>query len=812
MKITHLRNLLLAVACLFAGVSAQAQFSGSVEQYPTNDWSGSPIVFSLSEVAEALGTDAGTVGTAIDTYVNSDAPETLLFSAVVDGSDVAWTAATTAANNGFWMTMTGQPVSYGEESVFYASPEADLENGELIFYVGQMPDVMQPGQTATATLKLTFNEKSVTFQLALNVIAKPVFEIPEPTTLLEKSLNVVGEIETVVEQYPRGGYDSDVVKVYLAPVLTALGIDNKDMVAQALDQLLFATEYNTGTVEEGGGLKKDSVTNATTAGGIGWWMRPVQNENGEETGECSSAGWGDTDRFFVENFAYTADDDSLTCYLGQYPGTCKDNEQYFTNLYMVYGDKAYRLKYTLKLLEKEQGTGMSTYTKVGEESVTVEQEPLTDWAAVQAKPDLDAIATALGCEVDAIGLVALDDKDNFGASTANNGGWWLNEDGRVVAYSNGAFYVEPATAGDYSVLNVGQMINKYQVGDELKTSLYFTNADKYYQYNITLKIVEPQLVEYNFESVETRNFTVQVQPAADYTEVEFATVSLENIESLIGTTSPTLYGLNIDSVAVVKGTYSSAYSCDPKPGFWLNEEGCVSVWGDANAKVAVGFKPATGVFYHNQKPNAMSVGDVFKTQMFLVNEDNDKMITFNITLNFVESLEEKEVVGEENITLPITPDEATIPLDLTKPAEALGVTVADLLNESNYYLRGMKDGVYGAGQTTSNGLAFNMLGAYDEYGDIYLTIDPKDDGAELTIGCNNAVADDFTTNAQFCFEVENKQYVYYAKFVSPAIFAGITTVENDAQRNAPIFDLSGRRVLAPVNGIYIQNSKKVVIK
>lgn len=811
MKITLLRNLLLAVACLFAGVSAQAQFSGSAEQYPTNDWSGTPIAFSLSEVAEALGTDAGTVGTAIDTYVKAETPETLLFSAVVDGNDVAWTAATTAANNGFWMTMTGQPVAYNEGSVFYASPDVDLENGELVFYVGQMPDVMQAGETASATLKLTFNEKYVTFQLALNVIAKPVFEIPEPTTLIEKSLNVVGEAETVVEQYPRGDYSSDAVKVNLAPVLTALGIDNKEMVAQALDQLLFATEYNTGTVEEGGGLKKDSVTNESSASPVGWWMRPVQNENGEETGECSAADWGDSDRFFVESFAYTADDDSLTCYLGQYPGACKDNEQYFTNIYMVYGDKAYRLKYTLKLLEKEQGSGMSDYTKVGEESVVVEQEPLTDWAAVQAKPDLDAIATALGCEVEAIGLVALDDKDNFGASTANNGGWWLNEDGRVVAYGNGAFYVEPATAGDYSVLNVGQMINTYQVGDEFKTSLYFTNADKYYQYNITLKIVEPQFVDYKFESVETRNFTVQVLPAADYTEEEFATVSLEDIESLIGTSSPDLYGLNIDSVAVVKGTYSNAHSCDPKPGFWLNEEGRVSVWADGNAKVAVGFKPATGAFYHNQKPNAMSVGDVFKTQLFLVNVDNDKMITFNITLNFVESLEEKEVVGEETLTLCITPDEATMPFDLTKPAEALGVTAADLLSESNYYLRGMSgDGVYGEGQTPTNGLAFNMLGAYDQYGDIYLTIDPKDDGAELTIGCNDKVADDFTTNAQFCFEVDNKQYVYYAKFVSPAIFAGITTVENDAQRNAPIYDLSGRRVLVPVKGLYIQNGKKMI--
>ena len=65
MMITRMKNLLIAVVCLLTSVSAQAQFTGSADQYPTKGYEGSPIEFNLSEVATTLGTDATTLGTAI---------------------------------------------------------------------------------------------------------------------------------------------------------------------------------------------------------------------------------------------------------------------------------------------------------------------------------------------------------------------------------------------------------------------------------------------------------------------------------------------------------------------------------------------------------------------------------------------------------------------------------------------------------------------------------------------------------------------------------------------------------------------------
>ena len=808
---TCLKSLFVALACLMGGTTAQAQFSGGVTQYPTDDYSSSAIEFSLTAVATALETDAQTLASALSTYIDAETPDPILLYTVTGEGEVAWNADIEAANHGFWMNAQGIPVGYGENARFYASPDVDSANDVLVFNVGQMPNTMEADNVAEATLKLKFNEKAVTFSLRLSVIALPELNVPEPT-LKWAELQIVGEQEIVVEQYPRGGYDADAVRVNIGEALSLLGITEKEALALNLSKVLYATQYNTADVEQGGGMKKDSLTNESTAGAPGWWMRPIQNEEGEETGEVSAAGWGDVDKFFIETFKYDAANDSLTCNLGQYPGSCKDNEEWFTYIYIIYGEKAYRLKYTLKVLEKTQGNGLADYTKVGENAVVVEQSPTDDYSTTGIQIDVETIANALGCEVSALGAVALDDKDNFAGSTANNGGWWLTSSGTVTSWGQGAsFFIEPATNGDWSLLNVGQYPNTLSVGDEVSAKIYFINGINYYEYDITLKIIELQQIERNFESVATRSFTLQTLLDNSYTPMDLASVKTEDIETLLGTATPTLFGLNPDSVAAVTGTpYSNKYSCDPKPGFWLAKDGNVSVWG-ANSPVGICWVDNTTLRFF-QYPNANAVGDVFKTKLFLVNEETDKMITLNIQLSFVESLVEKTIVGEENIKLPVSEDGADVEIDLTKAATALEVSVNDLLDSNNYYLRGMKEGIYGEGQNAENGLSFDLNGQYDGYGSIYFSIAKDGDKAVLSIGSNDAVADDWSASGQFCFEINDNQYVYYVKFLSQKAYTeGVADVKTDAKKGT-VYDLQGRRVMNAQRGFYIVDGKKFVVK
>ena len=829
MMFTKKKCLLIAAASLLAFTSAQAQFEGSVSQYPTKGYEGNIVSFSMAEVAKVLDTDAATLTKAVTDYISAETPDPVLFSVVPAGGDaIEWTAATEAVNHGFWLDTSSIPVGHGDTSAWFISPmveknradvntdgavdvadisavisvmagtldvDGDVNNDGatdvadissiisymadgnddsnepmLQFNIGQMPNVMQGGEELSVTIKLTLNGKSATFTLKLIVMEKPVYNVPEPT-LIESELTIVGEQEQIVEQYPRGDYSTDEVVVEL-PDLSNLGIPDMGLLSDQIDAVLYTTWYNDGDIEEGGGMKKDSLTNTPTGEGHGFWYRAVQNDQGEEDGEVSAAAWGGTDKFFMNNFTYTADGNTLTCQLGQYPGVCKENETWFANVYIIYGEKAYRIKYTLKLMEREQGSGLADYTKVGEETVTVEQEPTNDYAATTVKPDVEAIAAALGCEVSAIGMSALDDKDNFANSTANAGGFWFSDAGTVISHgASAALYIEPLTSGDYSALSVGQYPDHFSIGDEASATIYFMNGTNYYAYTVNLKIVEPKLIEHGFKSVATRTAQIQTLPSATTYPIDATyEISFDDIEALIGTRSPTLFGLNNDSVAAIKGQYSNAYSCDPKPGFWLHKDGYVSVWGDANARVGISY--ASGVFQFFQYPGRNSVGENFKTTLFLVNEETEQMITINFIVSFVDKLTPVEIVGTENITLPVDAAGTLVKIDAQKACDALGITIEDLLNPNNYYLRGFTtEGVYGEAVNADNGLSFSIEdGGYDGYGDIFFTMEQDGDDVVINIMSNNDVEDDYTVDGQFCIEVNDQRYVYNVKFVSPAIY------------------------------------------
>lgn len=812
MIITRMKNLLLAVVCLLTGVQAQAQFKGEITQYPTTDYSAKAAEFKLSEVATTLGTDAATLSAAIKTYIEAETPDPILFYAVVGDQDTPWTAATEADAHGFWVNAEGVPVGWGDNAKFFISPNIEGAADDIFaFYCGQMPEKMQAGDKGTATIKLKFNDKEATFALTLNVIDKPAFDVPDPT-LKWADLTIVGQQEKVIEQHPRGDYSGDEVKVSVKDALTLLGITNKEGMAENIGKVLYTTWYNTADVEQGGGMKKDSLTNTPTGEGHGFWFRPVDNAQGEKDGEVSAAGWGDVDKFYLNNFTYNAVDDTLAVTLGQYPGSCKDNETWFANVYIVYGTQAYLIKYTLKLIEKEQGNGLADYEKVGEGSTVVEAEPNSTYTAKQVSIDVETIAAALGCETSALGVIVLDDKDNFGSSTANNGGWWLSSAGTTVAWGAGSvFFIEPPTANDWSVVNVGQFPDALNVGDEVSATLNFVNGTKYYPFTITLKIVEPQKQEFNFESVASRTFAVQQLLNNEYTMSEIGNIAVEDIEALLGTSAPVLYALLPDSVAAIKGDYTKEWNCDPNPGFWMSKEGHKTTWGNSSY---MGVVYADGKFQGCQMPNQPAVGDVWKAPLFLVNEETNKMITVNIQISFVETLEQKEKVGEETVWLPVQ-EGMSVDIDLAKAAQALGVTTDDLLKAENKYLRGMANGTYGEGKSCEDGLSFGNDGNYDGYGNIFFTIKKDGDKFIVETASNDPVAEDFLVDAQFCFEVSNKQYVYYVKLASKAQYekreTGISTIKTDV-KDARIFDIQGRQVKVAKKGLYIINGKKVVIK
>ncbi len=811
----YLRNLLTAVVCLLASVSVNAQFTAQVNQVPRSDWAAESATFNIAEVAEALGTDAATLLGALDSWMAEGSIDPNMFFYAAPSAPDTWADGyTTGGEKGFWLDENAEIISY-PDGAYYCNPVYDKEANTFSINIGMMPDKLKYGvYNKTLKFALQYGGKTATFTIELTVTGAEEVELPEIKTLKEAELNIVGTKEVTIEQYPRTSYDADAVEVVLDDVLAALGIEDGAVIQNALDQMLYTTQA--GTVENNF-LKLDSLTNNFTASAPGFWLIDDWGEDGTPTGELSAQAYGAACKLYIEGFAFNAKTNTLTCNLGQYPGSLENDggKSWWANIYLLYGDKAYRIKYTLNVLIREQGNGLADYTKVGEEEVTVEQAPNGDYATTTVRPDLEAIAALLGCSVADIKMQALDAFESFGAATANNGGYWFNSDGTITTWGeNARMFIEPVASGDLSRLNVGMYPNILEVGQTTSATIYFMYEDKYYAYTVVLKAIERQEVTGEFENVRTISFTVQAIPSAeDYPIEDSFTIDTKVVEHFLGTADPILYGPSSEAVKEETGSdYSNAYSCDPKPGFWMTGDGRVGTWGDADARVGICYS-SDGIFTFFQYPGRNSLGDVFKTELYLVNPDTQKMITFNISLAFVEQVVKTEEVGTAELSLPVAKDDRAIEVDLSQAAEALGTTVDALLDDDAHYLHGLTiDGFYGDGQNILDGLFFNTLGYYDVDGSIQVTFEKDGDKVKLISYSEEAVPEDFSILVQFCFEVEGKRYVYSVTLCSDAIYSGIDTVTTDRRPGALIYDLSGRQVQQPTRGLYIQNGRKFVVK
>ena len=807
---TYLRKMLAVVICLLAGVSAQAQFQGSVTQYPTNNYSNSPVNFKLTEVAQALETDTATLAKTYNEWQDAETWEGENLFWLIGANDVA-TDEPTADGKGFWMTADGERIVYGEGAVWFAFALVDAVNDVFSINCGQMPNVMKADDSGHAKFQLRFNGKSVNFDVTLNVVAKPAVDIPEPELAWAK-LTIVDEITQEVNQKPRTGYDADKVEVNLTEAIAKLGI-SASLLQDELHQLLYAKIVYVTEDAALGAQMSDSLTNESSAGAPGFWLRNVSDAEGTPTFECGRFAYDGDDCFYAEAFAFDAESGILSCNIGQMPNKLKGGNTYFADLYIVYGAKAIKIRYNLNIEEVQTGT-LEDYTQAGESTIRVEMEPMESYDTKNFSIDIEGICTALGCNVgDVDDFFMLDSEVDFAGKNQEGVGYWVSIEGSVINWGDNAmFYVTPK-ADDFSKLGIGQFPGHMNVGDSVRANVYFLANEKYYKLSIDLIIVEPKQVEGTFQSVAQRSIEVQQVPVA-YSWTSGTEIPAEWVEEQIGTSDWVLYALaplNDDGTEKEgNAKYSKSYSITESPGFWMDGEGHNIGW-NSNARVGVSVSVHDGAFSLMQYESSINLGDVFKFPLFLVNEENGKMVTFNIIYSIVESVEEIEVVGTEDIMLPLTVEGKAINIDVKKAADALDTTVDYLSN--NKVLRGMTaEGTYGSSSDFFDGLTFDLKGncVMDE-GALYFEIEPNEDStAKLTTYCNEAVADDFTAMGQFCMQVGNKQYVYSVKFVSDVIYTGIDTIAVSSKKADKIFDLQGREVKTAKRGFYIQNGRKFV--
>ena len=799
---------LFAAMMLFACIPASAQFKATVEQYANTNYSQVAAEFKLTEIATALETDTATLAAALNAWYNYDEesgaekPADMFF---LKSGDELVADYSTNAPGGFWMSSDYRNVGHGDEAAFYEDIWFDSAEDLFGIYLGQYPNALKDGATLTPTFVLKHGDKQVTFDITY--IVNPLPTMPEAELEIAK-LEIIGETEITVTQYPRTGYDADVVKVSIAGVAESFGLDKEVFATMIPNQMYQA--YTDDTY----GMKVDSLL---AIGYYDGWVGLAFAENGDTLTEACAKSYSSADaRFYTNAWSYNGENDTLTCNLGQSPEKLVAGDNFYSYVYIVYGNKAFRIKYNL-VIEAAPYVDPNDFVSIGTSTYVVEQVNLTDYSYSEIYIPIDSIAELLGTTATALSFQATGPEGGFtSSSTANAGGYWMTQNGIVCSWNSGVFFVEPETSGDYSVLHVGQhAVNQLSVGDEAHTLMYLVNGTQYYTLDITLKIVKREAVAQDFESVATRNYTVQAIDA-NYTWSEIAnsaSIPFADIYNLIGTTEPVLYALNVDSVAAQKGEkYTKDYTMGEKPGFWLNEEGRQAPWGSAPWGIT-GLNSTADNFIIQciQMQDMGVVGDVYTGQFFLVNEENNKMLTINLTYQIVETIVQAEIVGEEWINLPVSMNDASVDYDLTKVATAFGLESVDALFEG-YYVKGLKaDGTYTEGLDAINsGIIFNISGGADTYGDIGVGF--SEDYKQIWTYSNVDIEAPFKAEATFCFEIDSKRYIIHATLLDPESYAaGIEGISAD-KKDGKIYNLQGQEVVAPAKGIYIMNGKKVLVK
>lgn len=821
---THFKKLMAVVVCLLAGMTAQAQLTATYEPYAATEWGKEKAVdFKLTDVAQALETDTTTLVAALNSWTAEGSTDAnMFFLTTTEGLSDNYTQG---GKGGFWVNAEGLPQAWSDDNsglrwfntISWTS--AENEDGKFSVIIGQFPGQCAVGDTFKPKFVLKLGDKEATLEITINIIEKPTVDIPQPELAWGK-LTIVEEITKDVTQKPRSGYDSDKVEVDIAEALSKLGV-SADVVQDELRQLLFAKIAYVTEDAVMGAQMSDSLTNQASANGIGFWLRNFSDAEGTPTSECGRFDYNGDDKFYMEAFAFDAETGILSCNLGQYPNSLKGGDTYYVDIYIVFGDKAIKIRYSLILPLQQLGT-LEDYEKGGESVMRVEMEPQDNYDTKNFSIDIETITTALGCAVGEIDdFYMLDSEIDFAGKNQEGVGYWVSIEGKVINWGDNAmFYVTPK-ADDYSKFGIGQYPGHMNVGDSARATLYFLANSKYYQLGIDLVIVEPKQVEVVFESVAQRSIEVQQEPG-EYLWTSGVEIPTEWVEQQIGTSDWVLYALaklNDDGTEKEGNErYSKSYTCTPYPGFWMDGEGRNVGWNQTPTRVGITVASPEGKFSLMQHPG-VTLGDVFRFPIFLVNEENGKMVTFNFTYSIVESVVEIEEVGSEDIVLPVSTsdDGASTTIDMSKAVKALGITMDDLAESE--YLHGIGvDGTYGSGHSLFNGLAFTEKGfATTDEEQVFMFFDAEvsEDGQSITITsyANGELTDDFSAIGTICFLVDGKRYVFNVKFVSETVFTGITenrTVPHTSL--SAVYDLQGRKVVKTQRGLYIQNGRKYMVK
>lgn len=837
----------LLIAFMFAGtMSGWAQFKAEITTDPVEGYTAGNVNFDPAEIAAALETDVETLKSSINAggayYIQT-----------ADGKSNVYTGNL----NEFWMNNEGVPQGYGDEGttwfcgISWNDAGSDEESGEtwsdsVSIHFGQMPNTFKYVYEASVlktTTYLVVGEKEITFEVIQNINPAPVPTLPAPVTKLSE-LTIVKDYELVLPFVIGKSYEGKPYTATLDGVYDALGVNQAELDASAFDyvytQLIHVDSLMLDGIATGEVVYSfaDSLAKPSVAAADGWYGRYLNYDETTATEiplEMNAPMAWNTGHSTFYTGGMTLEEGVYTVYAGQFPGGLVAGDTDYTYHYIIVGDKAVRVKIQVQMVEPVV-VPFAEMTSVGKETRTIASLPTSGYESTGLTVNIDSIAALLGCTVDDLNYQALADEATISDNTTagNYMGYWLNADGYICQWGSGStLYAE--INDTFTTIYIGQYPGVFSYGQTQTIRLFFTYADKYYEFEVVYNIEEPEAVE--TVNVATEGIYAQIVPGDYYTDgVDMYTqLDIDYIKSLIGEGNHKLYALsapNDEGVSVM----TDSYTCTPHPGFWMSTEtkndGEVYVSGWGGNSFGMTYDYSSGLITWWQIPNLRAVGDSYNATFFLVNTDNGKMITFKTYVEYVETIVKTEVVGEEDLTLviPASDEPLAVETNIDALTEAYGVDY-DLL-EAAAVVKILKSAV---SYSADNYDSFYGWFVNNEGYSVAIDNDEACMAAPFTLGYEfldgklnlfatggymaEAPADDVVYRTKVAVEYDAKQYIYNISLMNEATATGIEKVETTTAKAGNVYDLSGRIVTKSATGvnglakgIYILNGKKYIVK
>ncbi len=792
---------------------AKAQYKVTLEQYPMTNYSSTSYDISLTEICKALDVDTATFAADYLYWMNNGGDNDFIELTSDDHSNTTAMKYTQGYNGGYWMTADGHAIDWSESSecTFCILPMPSVASDAMTFYFYQIPNKAVVGDEFHCSLALYYNDHEVTFDFTVNVIEKVAANVE---TSLSK-LNILGTAETTITEEPRTDYTPDVASIDLTDALTALGYDDLKKVSENLSDYLFMSWFNTESE-----AKEDVLRNQWTAN-TGFWTGTFYDETtGTETGELvENVTW----KVYVENFKLNTDTKILTFNVGQQPNALKNSESYWLPMYLINGSNAYIIRLNLKTTDpdpEDVEVDFSEKTKVGEINLSMVQSPNNNYKATSVYFDADSICTLLGTDKSKVSFWA----ESAAGEPSNNstqgstGGYWLDKDGYVVSWGNGSVATFSCNSSEWSngYISSCQMPNTRSAGDTLTCRGYFMGPQTYVVVNLTINYVEYAGYDLNqYEMADEQMLEFQIVPSeGDWNNDHMIEgIVLTDLTEKLGEGSYTFLG--DEKISDEKTVASDNYTCDPAPAFWMDGS-YIHAHNGLNS-FAIVYTASENKFSFIKQPNLNKVGESYQANFYLLNQATGKYIKYNLYLEYVDEIINYVNVGDESIALPLNGaegDYAETPVDMTKCYEALGCDAESFAENGIWKVQNAK------GKFTTDGYEDEMYGFwFDAEGNPTTEEEAKLYSAEFLSAIGSDCGQDcFRSNAfdknthvvHLAAEYDENRYIFTLTLCEDP--TGIQSIENEDNSDTTIYDLTGRKVTNPSEGIYIVGGKKYLIK